>query len=139
MKIAVPVFRGRISPVFDWATRLLVVETDSDCETCREVRTLQEAQLAARAIRLAEMGVDVLLCGGISGSMRSLVEIRGVRVVPWIAGEVEEVLKAFLAGSIPEKFAMPGCCGKRFRRRIMGRNPGGRHGRRGRGRDSPSR
>jgi len=41
----------------------------------------------ARTDRLVEIRIDVLLCGRISAPILSLVDDRGIRVIPWIAGE----------------------------------------------------
>ncbi|MFH1999967.1 MAG: NifB/NifX family molybdenum-iron cluster-binding protein [Planctomycetota bacterium] len=123
MKVAIPVFQNRVSPVFDWSTRLLVIETDQGCEIRREELTLSADSATSRIDSLAGLSIEVLLCGGISAPLFALVRSRGIRVVPWISGEVNEVIPAFLKGKIPGKgFYMPGCCGKRFRQSFIRRN-----------------
>ncbi len=122
MKAAVPVFRGNVSPVFDWAKRLLVVEYDGGRETARREVELGGITPAFRSRRLAELGVQVLLCGGISAPVGALVESQGVRVMAGLVGEVNAVLDAFLSGRLSDPaFAMPGwhCFGRgnRWRRR----------------------
>ncbi len=126
MKIAMPIFRDRLSPVFDWSTRLLVIEILEGREVSRVETAFTDDSPTRRADRLAELEAEVLVCGGISEFMFRLVEARGIRLVPWVAGHAEEVLAAFLSGSIPcRKFSMPGCSGKLHARRRKGR---GRHG-----------
>lgn len=144
MRIALPVHEGQVSPVFDWARRLLVVDRpaaprasgDGEREAARREIELDDLAPALRARRLAELGVDTLLCGGISAPLAALVEAQGVKVMAGLVGEADAVLDAFSAGGLPDpRFAMPGwrCPGQRTRaRRRCGRGRG-RGGGRGRG------
>lgn len=142
MKIAIPIFQGRVSPVFDWSTRLLVIEFDKTEVVDRVENSLTDSSPVARADFLEAMGVEVLLCGGVSANMQYLFKNRRIQVVPWIAGDVDEVIVAFLKGDIPgEKFAMPGCCMRRNRLQGMGHGRMKRRskqGKRGRGPGGPA-
>ena len=119
MKVAIPVFGHRVSPVFDWCQQVIAVEIDSNgTEINREEIDLSKVVPFRRSERLASLKVNVLLCGGISDELTCLAEEHGMRVVPWVAGEVNTVLEAFVAGDIADpRFAMPGCNGRRQRRR----------------------
>jgi len=133
MRVAVPVFQGRVAPVFDWCKSLIVVQLGSDGEVGREEVSLSGVSPSGRAERLAELRIETLLCGGISAPVADLVEARGIRVVPWAAGPVEEVIVAFRQGALTQpRFMMPGCCGRQWH---GGRGRGGRQrrGRRGYG------
>jgi predicted Fe-Mo cluster-binding NifX family protein len=136
MKIALPVFEGRVSSVFDWAERLLVVESDGSASTRREV-DIEGLLPAPRARRLRELGVEKLLCGAISAPLVALVEEQGVEVVAGLVGEVDAVVGAFARDALGDpEFMMPGwrCAG---RRRCRGRRVGrGRRSGAGRGRNS---
>ena len=134
MKVALPVFEGRVSSVFDWAERLLVFESDGDTSARREVG-LEGLSLVARARRLRELGVEKPLCGGISAPLIGLVEEQGVDVVAGLVGEVDAVIGALARDALGDPaFAMPGwrCCGRRGRRGRCGngRRGNGRRGRR---------
>jgi predicted Fe-Mo cluster-binding NifX family protein len=129
MKIAIPTWQGRISPVLDVARRVLVVELEDAAERARTVEVLDETEPAARVRRLAVLGVDVLICGAISQHLESLLQAEGIRTIPQTCGDVEEVLRAFMDGRLLEPaFLMPGCRGHRRRcrhRRGRGRGPRG--------------
>ncbi len=114
MVIAIPNCQGRVSPVFDVATRLTVVRLKGQAELERREVTLVEALPAGLARSVVELGVDVLICGAISRMLQVTLVHAGLRVVPRICGEVEAVLGAWRAGTLgtPE-FQMPGCCGRR--------------------------
>jgi len=122
MKVAIPTWQGRVSPVFDVAGQLLLVEMDGSCERTRREIALAEEQPEARVERLAQLHVDTLICGAISRPLESLLADRGIEVIARVCGEVDEILVAFAAGAVrSEQFAMPGCCGQPKRRRQQGR------------------
>ena len=117
MKLAIPVWQGRISPVFDVAGQLLLVELTDGREVARQEQMVDETAADERSRKLAELGVETLICAGISQSLETGLADRGIRVIARICGNVEEVLAAFVAGRLrEERFAMPGCCGQRRRR-----------------------
>jgi predicted Fe-Mo cluster-binding NifX family protein len=125
MKVAIPVFDGRVSPVFDWAERLEVADLGGDGPADRERIDLSGMPPPERVGRLVALGVGTLLCGAISAPVLALAEARGVKVVPWLCGDAEDVLAAFERGELPaDRFAMPGCCGRRRRRCRAGRRRG---------------
>ena len=114
MKAAIPVSDGRVSPVFDVARRLLLVDIENEREVRRTERVLEERELAARARRVAELGADVLICGAISRPLEAMLLSAEVEVIPQTCGPVEDVLGAFIAGKLTQQaFVIPGCCGLR--------------------------
>lgn len=123
MKVAIPVFCGRLAPVFDWCRDLTVVDTDGGPGANRKETDVSKIAPLHRADHLASIGVDVLLCGGISPALAQLIEAHGIKVMPWVAGDIDAVLTEFLAGRLPsERFMMPGCRGGgRGRRHRRGR------------------
>ncbi len=132
MKIALPTFNGRISPVFDTAQKLVLVEVDGANELSRAKHAMASKSLARRAADLNELGVEILLCGAISRPLAMMVAAHGIEIVPFISGEVDEVLGAYLQGRLADpRFLMPGCCGmrRRFRGGFGGRKGGGKRGR----------
>jgi len=125
MRAAIPVSDGRISPVFDAARRLLLVDIENGREVWRTEQIVEESDLSPRARRVAESGAEVLICGAISRPLEAMLSSAGVEVIPQTCGLVEDVLKAFISGRLTERaFVMPGCCGRR-RRYARGRHAGG--------------
>jgi len=124
MKIAIPTWNGRVSPVFDTASRLLVVEVDEERECSRFETDITDNFLPSKTIRLTGLGIDTLICGAISRPLAYMITTAGIKLIPWISGQVEDVLQAFLKGNLFDmQFIMPGCTG------YWGKGPGGRHGR----------
>ena len=114
MIVAISDWEGRVSPVFDVAGRLLVVQVATDHSTVRRHEQLFEQVPADRVRQLTTWGVNILLCGGISYGLRESLEQAGVTVIPHVCGSVEEVLQAYLENKLPnDRFLMPGCCRRR--------------------------
>jgi predicted Fe-Mo cluster-binding NifX family protein len=147
MKTAFSVWKDRIAPVFDVAREIRIVESESG-EIVKERReSLTEEIPAQKAFHLADAGVDTLVCGAISRPLQAAVSSLGVTVVPFIAGDIDEIVRAWFNGNLPsDLFAMPGCYGRgrgRFRgsrqrdgkeSNMNGPNQGGRGSGRGMGR-----
>jgi len=122
MKVAIAHWQGRVSPVFDVATRLLLVEVAGGRECGRGEVSLATRDLVQRAGELSRSGTDVLICGAISWPLEIAVSSLGIQIVPNVCGQVEEVLRAFLEDELSDPaFLMPGCCGRR--RRFRGGGP----------------
>ena len=134
MKIAIPNWQGRVSPVFDVAGNVLIVDIDDGVEQARRDVVVNVENLQGRAAWLAEIGADVLVCGAISKPLEMAVSATGIEVISQICGDLECVLAAFIDGRLDQgAFLMPGCCGRRrqvqARRRCGGRSTLGRQGR----------
>ena len=128
MKVALATWNGRISPVFDVARQVLMIEVEADRVIARHEEILPGADPQAQVGRLCSLGSQVLICGAISQPLAAMLATGGVRVIPFTAGTVEEVLAAWLAGSLPNPtLSMPGCCGRT--RRCHGRRYGAGNGR----------
>jgi predicted Fe-Mo cluster-binding NifX family protein len=97
MRVGISHWRGRISPLFDVASRLLLVDVNDGRESGREEVVLTRDDPLDRARELFLHEVDVLLCGAVSSAIAVAVTASGVRVIDQTFGPVDEVLAAFLA------------------------------------------
>jgi predicted Fe-Mo cluster-binding NifX family protein len=110
MKVALTVWENRISPLFDSAGMLLIADIEKGGKIRKHFEPIDQGLAFSRVGRLDELGVNVLICGGISDFFASLIEARNIKIVPFAAGPVEDVLEAFLAGDVYRKdLRMPGC------------------------------
>ncbi len=122
MKAAFSSWNNRIAPVFDVARQIFLVESDQG-RILREAEEVMPGDDPGEKARcLADLGANTLVCGAISRSMQGLITSCGITVIPFVAGELQEVVRAWLEGKILEEFfAMPGCCPQAGRRGGMGR------------------
>jgi len=113
MKVAIPVWNLRISPLFDTARHLLIVEIEDGQELSRSEEELEDYLPPRRASRLVGLGVKILICGAISRQLAAMLIGSGITIVPWMSGLVDDVLQAYLRGKLPDpRFLMPGCRGR---------------------------
>jgi predicted Fe-Mo cluster-binding NifX family protein len=126
MKTAIPVWEGKISPVFDTASKLLIIQVEDSKETSRFEAPLDEQNLTRRCSRIQGLGVELLICGAISRPFYRMLVAGGVNVIPWVSGPAEDVLDAWMNGKLfHSRFLMPGCNwqkrekGKRFFKKTM--------------------
>lgn len=113
MKVAVPVWNNRVSPVFDTSRHLLVVEYVEGEEASREQHTMADMFPPFRVRRLKEIGVRLLICGAISNPVALLVDAAGIALMPWVSGDVNDVLDAFNRERLSDsRYRMPGCRGR---------------------------
>jgi len=124
MKTAIPIWENRVSPVFDTAQKVLLCDIREGVVSGRREEGLASGFPKRRVSQLAEMGVNVLICGAISRSLANMVAAAEIQVIPFVAGDVDDVIRAFVDGRLAgPAFLMPGCCGRR--RRLRGGRRGG--------------
>ncbi len=113
MKTAFSYWDKRIAPVFDTADGIYIVETESGKITGEKREELPEGLPVQKILRLLDLGVGALVCGAVSRPLYRLITAYGIEVVPFVAGDLNEVIRAWLGGSLHRTaFAMPGCCGR---------------------------
>ena len=119
MRLAMSIWQGRISPVFDVSRTWRIVTFDNaGAEAGREEIAVAEDCAAHRVLRLTHEGVGVLICGAISARLAQMIAAADINVIPFVAGEAQEVLEAYRKGNLPApEFTLPGCCGRNNRRR----------------------
>lgn len=125
MRVALPIWKDRLSPVMDTATRLLVVEYDDEGEVSRTETPINWEHAPQLAHLLSDLEIGLLICGAVSQHLFSLIESRRIAVIPWVTGLAEDILRAYQANRLGNRrFLMPGCGGRgrqRGRRQNAGR------------------
>jgi predicted Fe-Mo cluster-binding NifX family protein len=112
MRVAIPEWNGRVSPVFDVARSIRVFDVHDGTVTDVSIRRFTGD---SRAAALVKLGVDFLICAAISTALESALWVSGIEVIPDTCGTVEEIVAAFVAGDTElKKFRSPGIpCGRR--------------------------
>lgn len=110
MRIAIPVWYDKVSPVLDTASKLLIVEFEDGKESARFEIYLDEPEISRRCARIQGMDVNILICGAVSRTFWRLLEASGINIIQNISGHTDDVLEAYLEGNILHSgFLMPGC------------------------------
>jgi len=111
MNIALTVWNGRIAPLFDVAGTLLIAGIeDGRVSERKELSFPPTAGTMRRVSFLEACGAEALICGAVSQQVHRMLSISGIQVYSFVSGDIEEVLEAFLQGSLEnDSFRMPGC------------------------------
>ncbi len=114
MIVAIPMFNSRVSPRFDFAPKVLVAIVDGGGIVEREQYSLVHLNPIRICSLLCELGVDVLICGGISIFSQRLIVDKGIDLISMIQGEVDQILNLFINDNLDSSI-IPIMSGKRFR------------------------
>lgn len=113
MNIAIPLFEKRISPYFDYAPELLLVQIEGGAIIGRQGAALAGWDVRQRVEYVKNKNVQILICGGITHHTEAEIERSGIRVIPWVSGEAEQALALYLKGRLEPGTML---CGRRRRR-----------------------
>ena len=109
MRIAVSIWEDKVSPVLDTASKLLIIESEMKKEVSRFEARLFAQDISRRCYFVRSLNIDVLICGAASRQLSGRLISSGIEVISGISGSVEEVLKAYLQGTLlHSRFIMPG-------------------------------
>ena len=120
MKIAIPMFNTRVSPRFDFASKVLVATVDRGDVIDRETYSLINLNPIRRSSLLSDLGVSILICGGISSFSQRLINANAIEVIPMVQGEIEEVLDLFIKDNLTSAIIPV----------VQGKRPKNHHGKR---------
>ena len=114
MRIAIPHWRGRVSPMFDASRRLLLV----DIKNGREIRRVEEIFVRGnpllRVDQVKKTKTDILVCGAVSHALKHNLQAAGIVVIGFTCGPINDIIQAILECSLTDpRFAMPGCVERR--------------------------
>ena len=110
MKTAFTVWNDRIAPLFDVAGKILLVESKAGNITAQTRVCLDDPLPALKARRLADLGVQMLVCGAISRTARNMITAYGIELAAYINGDLDTVIDAWRHDKLRTAvLRMPGC------------------------------
>ena len=101
MKIAIPLWDGKLTLHFGHAEEFALVDIDAEKGEVRAIEKLQAPphQPGLLPRWLGDKGANVIIAGGMGMRAQTLFAERGIGVVTGAAvGDPEEIAKAYLAG-----------------------------------------
>ena len=81
MRLAVPIWEDKVSPVLDTASKLLILETSDRRKKSRAEAYLSERDISRRCNRIRTLEVDVLICGAVSRPFAEILEGSGIEII----------------------------------------------------------
>lgn len=123
MRTAFSLWNERIAPVFDVARHLWIIDVVAGCIVEQSGRRFSSDNPQERAMRLATLQVEQLVCGAITRNSYEALAERGIQVISFITGDLEQVVQACLSEQLDDRqLAMPGY--RRGKRHGTRRYPG---------------
>ena len=125
--VALTAWGNRMSPVFEAACKLCLVEVEDGKVQSRRFESFDPGRCQSLVDHLHKKEVRTLICGAITESSVFCIQSSGIELVPFVSGTIEEVVAAYAKGlPLAQLFSMPGC-GSRQRRRGRRRGMGAKH------------
>lgn len=109
MKLAITVWENRISPVFDSAAQILLLELSEGRILRKRLVAVEDSSFATVLSLRKEEEIDLLLCGALCRRGEERLQAGGLEVLPFLSGDVDALVQSVMAGSDLSFFAMPGC------------------------------
>ncbi len=95
-----PRFGEEIAPCFEYSATVAIFTIARGRVEEQMDFSLQSREALDRVRLLRDQQVDVLICGGVQEAVERLIEARGIRVISWVGGRVEDLLQQFIAGRL---------------------------------------
>jgi len=104
--IAITNWNGIVSPLYDASCCFMIVRQNE----LSKLIDVSSMTLFDKANLCAKEGVSVLICGAISKNGLLALSKKSIKVVPWIRGDINEIIRVYRnSASLPVRFFMPGC------------------------------
>ena len=100
MRIAVTYEDGQVFQHFGHTERFKVYDVENGKVTVTTVVNTNGSGHGALGDVLKKIHVDTLLCGGIGGGAKRVLEEAGIRFYAGVSGDADEAVQAFLAGTL---------------------------------------
>ncbi|MBL1213363.1 MAG: NifB/NifX family molybdenum-iron cluster-binding protein [Ignavibacteriae bacterium] len=102
-KIIIPAFGSRISPRLDFAKYIHIIEVDGKKIIKRDLIQIITQNRLNRIQQLIKLSPDVIICDGLTEMCLNEFKKAKVEVVPWVNGEIEEIIKMYLEGKLESR------------------------------------
>ncbi len=100
MNVAIPKFGETVAPCFEVARVFLVCRLDNRTPIDRRLLECGGCEGFGRVKLLRDKKIDVVICGGIKGFYRDLLQAAGVVVIDNVTGDASEALDQFIRGNL---------------------------------------
>ena len=90
MRIAIPIWEDKISPVLDTASKLLIIDKNDQKEVSRFEAFLLEQDMSQRCSFIRKLDLDVLICGAVSRQFSGILKASGIKIISEISVPAEK-------------------------------------------------
>jgi len=108
VRVAVPIFKKRVSPVLDTCARLFLIESNEIKQDVHRTIPLK-GSIYERANEIRKIGIGLIICGAVGEAFYNLLREAGIELLCGISGDIDEIIEAYRKGNLKQpKFRMPG-------------------------------
>ena len=100
MKIAIPVYGNRVMPRFGCTRELIVITVEDGRIVSKKRLTMTPETLRSLPAVLTSEQVTVMICGGIHPRFQQALQREQIHLVWGVVGEWQDVLQAYLNGTL---------------------------------------
>ncbi len=109
MIAAIPLYGKRVSPRPLYAQEMVMVRIDDGKITWRRSESVSNLSEEFFIDQLLDLGVEVLVCGGVSREFIDECADAGIKVVQNVAGQVDGIIPALAEGRLTAGFGLSTC------------------------------
>ncbi len=112
-RIGFSIVGDAIAPVFDVSRNLRVYEMEVsrpfDFAAMSRYDVCLDGNYFERAAILKGIGVQLIVCGAISKEFEAILTAIGIKIIPFVSGNIHEILWRIVSGHrLVKRFFMPG-------------------------------
>jgi predicted Fe-Mo cluster-binding NifX family protein len=100
MNIAIPIHGNRVMPRFGCTREIIVVTVEGSQIISRKRLTITQEKFISLLEVLASEQISVMICGGIHPRFQQALQEQHIQLVWGVIGEWQEVLQAYLKGTL---------------------------------------
>ena len=119
MCLIISVYQNRVASLFESSENFLMIKPlDYDINQAKFINVSNNALYTLIRLNKNE-NINTLICGAMRGCVRHQIEAQNIKVIPWITGDIQNVVQAFLNDNLfSSSFLMPGCRGRHQQHRF---------------------
>jgi len=100
MKLAIAACDGRVSQRLDCAQALIVILTEMGRSYDPKVMSIADWPAHGRCVRVAQLGIEELICGAVSKFDEAGSGASGILLVTGVSGPVDKIIEAIHSGHL---------------------------------------
>jgi len=101
--VAIPKYKDAVAPCFETASFILISRLEQKKEVSSSIITCTGCEGFGRVRIIQNNDAEVLICNGIKGFYREILESAGVTVIDNVAASIQSALDQFLQGRLKPK------------------------------------
>ena len=95
MRVVIPVYKNRVAPRFSFAQSVIIGEIENNSLIITKEIMIVADSYSGKIAQFKGLGIDCIICSGISNDFLKLILASGISVLPNIIGDALDILSKF--------------------------------------------